>query len=163
MTSVTEESPDVGGQRNAPKKSSHNNSSSSVPQNSHVQVDIEKMDGIKSSGNDCSEFCDVKDLDNDAVFIDDIFVEMCEDSVIINTGLQIKDYFSILRALFTIKEKMEVDDNGQKDNRLTRYAIEEEGRNVLTKEMKEKSDNAPTEEVEERKENANWRSIIPIG
>ncbi len=71
----------------------------------HVQVDNEKMDGIKSSGNDCSEFCDVKDLDNDVVFIGDFFVEMCEDSVIINTGLQIKDYFSILRVWSQSKRK----------------------------------------------------------
>ncbi len=124
----------------APKKSSHNNGLSSVLQSTNLQVDIEKMDGVTLSGNDHSECygSGEKDLDGDVVFIDEIFVEMCEGTSTINTELQIKDYFNILRVLFTIKEKMEVDDNGQKDNELREDAMEEngKGRKRLAEEIK---------------------------
>ncbi len=125
---------------------------------SNIQLDSEKMHDIKSSGNDHSEICDSceEHWDGDVVFIDDIFVEMCEGNSTINTELQIKDYFNILRVLFTIKEKMEVDNNGQKDNKLREDALEEKGRNVLTDEIKENGENisnGQTEEIEAGKEN----------
>ncbi len=145
----------------APKKSSHNNGLSSVLQSTNLQVDNEKMDGVTLSGNDHSECYDSgeKDFDGDVVFIDDIFVEMCEGTSTINTELQIKDYFNILRVLFTIKEKMEVDDNGQKDNELREDAMEEngKGRKRLAEEIKvqvETNCTGTTEESEEGMEKA---------
>ncbi len=158
MTTNIKKSPNMNG---APKKSSHNNGLSSVLQSTNLQVDNEKMDGVTLSGNDHSECYDSgeKDLDGDVVFIDDIFVEMCEGTLTINTELQIKDYFNILRVLFTIKEKMEVDDNGQKDNELREDAMEEngKGRKRLAEEIKvqvETNCTGTTEESEEGMEKA---------
>ena len=143
---------DVSGQNNAPKKSDDYNGLSSVLKSSNVQLDSEKMHDIKSSGNDHSEICDSceEHWDGDVVFIDDIFVEMCEGNSTINTELQIKDYFNILRVLFTIKEKMEVNTQLREDT------LEEKGRNGLADEIKENAENnsnGQTEETEAGKEN----------